>query len=89
MGLGVLEHVEAGHVRQRQIEQQHIDRVLSELFHRFTAGTRFGHHREIRLSVDQGFQAGANDLVVVDNHDSGAIHGPGGLHNLLSYLVHC
>jgi hypothetical protein len=88
MGLGVLEHVQARNVWQRQIQQQHIDGVRPELLHGFTARARFGHHREIRLSVDQGFKAGANNLMVVDYHDSGAIHGPGSLHNLLSYLVH-
>jgi hypothetical protein len=89
MRLGMLEYIEAGDIGKRQVEQQHVHGVLSELFHRLTSRARFGHHREIWLSVDQGFQAGANDLVVVDNHDSGAIHGPGRLHNLLSYLVHC
>jgi hypothetical protein len=37
MRLGVFEHVEAGHIRQRQIQQQHVDRVLPELIHRFPA----------------------------------------------------
>jgi hypothetical protein len=63
--------------------------MLAELFHGFASGTRFGHHGEIGLPIDQGFEAGSDNLMVIHNHDSGAIHGPGRLHNLLSYLVHC
>jgi hypothetical protein len=74
---------------KRQVEQQHVDRVLPQLFHRFTARTCLGDHREIGCPLIMVRKAGTDDLVVVDNHDSGAIHGPGLLHNLLSILVHC
>jgi hypothetical protein len=86
--LGVLEYIEAGHIRQRQVQQQNIHGVLPQLFHGFATGSGFGRDRKVGLSVDQGSQAGPNDLVVVHDHDSRAIHGPGRLHNLLSYFVH-
>jgi hypothetical protein len=41
------------------------------------------------LTVDHGSKAGSDNLMVIHDHHSRAIHGPGRLHNLLSYLVHC
>jgi len=52
--------------------------VDAGLLHRLLNGGRLGHHLEAALQRQQRLEAEADDLVVVDDHDTHGWHGGSG-----------
>ena len=71
---GVTQHVEAGHVRQVQVEQHDVGGRFLEAIEGFLARGGLADDAKVGLGIDHGAQAGAHHLVVIHDYDGSFSH---------------
>src|SRR3569833_190476 len=74
MCLDLAEHVEPRHIRQREVQQQHVAGRSPQHRERFATGLGLTRPGEIRLRFENLLQADANELVSVDDGNTGSGH---------------
>src|SRR4029453_9415315 len=63
----------AAHHRHAQIHEGNVRLVLTKQLERLRAVWRLSNYRQVRLGVDQRHDALADDVMIVDDHDSNLI----------------